>query len=203
TDRYDAARWLRKRVGVVAARDLPADPSEVDFRQGLRSGIVLCTVLNKIRSDSVPNIVNAPSALFCTPDSAVQATYTENVKNFLAAIEEMGLPTFEQSDLEPGGDFSSVVNCVLAMKAYSESGASDFTWTPRPSRTRKTLMRNNSAPAMNAFSRSQSISISELLGSTDQFWDGDDFDEECDTDTGPLYSIVSDLLEDREEEDIP
>ncbi|KAM0064351.1 putative minus-end-directed kinesin ATPase [Helianthus debilis subsp. tardiflorus] len=199
TDRYDAARWLRKRVGVVVARDLPAEPSEEDFRQGLRSGMVLCIVLNKIRSGSVPKIVNAPSALFYTPDSTAQAAYFENVKNFLTAIEEMGLPTFEQTDLEPGGDFSSVVDCVLAMKAYSESGASDFTWTPRPSRSRKTFLRNNSAPAMNAFARSQGVSINELLA--DQFGDGDDLEEECDT--GPLYAIVSDLLEDREEEDIP
>uniref|UniRef100_A0A251VP51 Putative calponin-like domain-containing protein n=1 Tax=Helianthus annuus TaxID=4232 RepID=A0A251VP51_HELAN len=199
TDRYDAARWLRKRVGVVVARDLPAEPSEEDFRQGLRSGMVLCIVLNKIRSGSVPKIVNAPSALFYTPDSTAQAAYFENVKNFLTAIEEMGLPTFEQTDLEPGGDFSSVVDCILAMKAYSESGASDFTWTPRPSRSRKTFLRNNSAPAMNAFARSQGVSINELLA--DQFGDGDDLEEECDT--GPLYTIVSDLLEDREEEDIP
>nr|XP_043619939.1 kinesin-like protein KIN-14Q [Erigeron canadensis] len=58
TDRYDAATWLRKRVGVVAARDLPAEPSELDFRQGLRSGMILCNVLNKIKPNAVPNVIN-------------------------------------------------------------------------------------------------------------------------------------------------
>ncbi|KAL8237426.1 hypothetical protein R6Q59_018507 [Mikania micrantha] len=201
TDRYDAARWLRKRVGVVAARDLPAEPSEEDFRQGLRSGIILCNVLNKIRSGSVPKVVNAPSALFSTPDASAQAAYCENVKNFLVAMEELGLPTFEPSDLEPEGEFSNVVDSVLAMKAYSETGSSDFTWTPRPSRGRKTFLRRNSEPAMNAFSRTQSVDIDQLLGSMDQYGDGDDLDEECDS--GPLYMIVCDLLEDREEDDIP
>ncbi|KAI3810470.1 hypothetical protein L1987_20085 [Smallanthus sonchifolius] len=87
------------------------------------------------------------------------------------------------------------------MKAYSESGASDFTWTPRPSQNRKTLNRRNSEPAMNAFSRTHSVNIDSLLGSADQSGDEDDFEEE--SDYGPLYMIVSDLLEDRDEEDIP
>lgn len=60
------------------------------------------------------------------------------------------------------------------MKAYSESGASDFTWTPRPSRNRKTFTRRNSEPAMNAFSRTHSVDIDDLLGSADQ----DDLEEE-------------------------
>ncbi|XP_076906098.1 kinesin-like protein KIN-14Q [Bidens hawaiensis] len=197
TDRYDASRWLRKRVGVVAARDLPADPSEEDFRQGLRSGVALCIALNKIKSGSVPKIVKAPSALISSPDAEAQAAYVENVKSFLTAVEEMGLPTFEQVDLEQEGDFSCVVDCILAMKAYSETGASDFTWTPRPSRSRKTFIRNNSAPAM---SRLGGANLEKLWVSVDPFG-ADDLDEECDS--GPLYPVVTDLLEDREEEDIP
>lgn len=31
TRRKEAARWLRKTVGVVVAKDLPAEPSEEDF----------------------------------------------------------------------------------------------------------------------------------------------------------------------------
>lgn len=54
--RNEAARWLRKRVGVVAGRDLPAEPSEEDFRLGLRSGIILCTVLNKVQPGSVQKV---------------------------------------------------------------------------------------------------------------------------------------------------
>lgn len=51
--RYEAAAWLRKVVGVVGARDLPAEPSEEEFRLGLRSGIILCNVLNKIQEGAV------------------------------------------------------------------------------------------------------------------------------------------------------
>lgn len=43
-------------VGVVAAKDLPAEPSEEEFRLGLRSGIILCNVLNKIQPGAVPKV---------------------------------------------------------------------------------------------------------------------------------------------------
>lgn len=54
--RYEAAGWLRKVVGVVLGRDLPAEPSEEDFRIGLRSGTILCNVLNKIQPGAVPKV---------------------------------------------------------------------------------------------------------------------------------------------------
>lgn len=45
-------------VGVVGARDLPAEPSEDEFRLGLRSGIILCNALNKIHSGAVQKVGN-------------------------------------------------------------------------------------------------------------------------------------------------
>lgn len=54
--RYEAAGWLRKMVGVVAGKDLPAQPSEEEFRLGLRSGIMLCSVLNKVQPGAVPKV---------------------------------------------------------------------------------------------------------------------------------------------------
>lgn len=54
--RNEAAGWLRKMVGVVAAKDLPAEPSEEEFRLGLRSGIILCNVLNKVQPGAVPKV---------------------------------------------------------------------------------------------------------------------------------------------------
>jgi len=56
--RYEAAGWLRKTVGVVRGKDLPAEPSEEDFRIGLRSGIILCSVLNKIQPGSVSKVLH-------------------------------------------------------------------------------------------------------------------------------------------------
>lgn len=54
--RYEAAAWLRRIVGVVVAKDLPEEPTEEEFRLGLRNGIVLCNALNKVQPDSVPKV---------------------------------------------------------------------------------------------------------------------------------------------------
>lgn len=55
--RYEAARWVRNTLGVVGGRDLPADPSEEDFRTALRSGILLCNVLNRVKPGAVPKVI--------------------------------------------------------------------------------------------------------------------------------------------------
>lgn len=44
----------------------------------------------------------------------------ENVRNFLVAVQEIGIPIFEASDLEQGEKSSRIVNSVLALKSYSE-----------------------------------------------------------------------------------
>ncbi|KAJ7977892.1 Kinesin-like protein [Quillaja saponaria] len=120
--RYEAAGWLRKTVGVVGGKDLPAEPSEEDLRIGLRSGIILCNVLNKVQPGAVPKVVEGHCDAVIIPDGAALSAfqYFENVRNFLVAVEEMGLPTFEASDLEQGGKSARVVNCVLALKSYNE-----------------------------------------------------------------------------------
>lgn len=120
-------------IGVVAAKDLPAEPSEEEFRLGLRSGIILCNVLNKVQPGAVPKVsqihiwvccflvsicikifsllishkiysqvVESPCDSALIPDGAALSAfqYFENVRNFLVAIQEMGVPTFEASDLE-------------------------------------------------------------------------------------------------------
>ncbi|GLT74466.1 hypothetical protein SLA2020_462620 [Shorea laevis] len=100
--RYEAAGWLRKMVGVVADKDLPSEPSEEEFRLGLRSGIILCNVLNKVQLGAVPKVVESPCDAALIPDGAALSAfqYFENVRNFLVAVQEMGIPSFEASDLE-------------------------------------------------------------------------------------------------------
>ncbi|KAI9080996.1 hypothetical protein K1719_036976 [Acacia pycnantha] len=89
-------------------------------RNGLRSGIILCNVLNKIQPGVVPKVVEGP----CDSDDGAAALsafqYFENVRNCLVALQELGLPTFDASDLEQGGKSARLVDCVLAIKAYSE-----------------------------------------------------------------------------------
>jgi len=45
-------------------------------------------------------VVEKPCDSGIIPDAATAYQYQENVKKFLVAVEEMGLPTFEVFDLE-------------------------------------------------------------------------------------------------------
>uniref|UniRef100_A0A804L8K5 Kinesin-like protein n=1 Tax=Musa acuminata subsp. malaccensis TaxID=214687 RepID=A0A804L8K5_MUSAM len=162
--RYEAAEWLRKMVGVNGARDLPEEPTEEEFRLGLRNGIVLCNALNKVQPGAVPKVVEAPADSALLPDGAALSAYQyfENLRNFLVSMEELGLPTFEASDLEGGGKGSRVVNCVLALKSYGENkqmgrnGSCKYGGILKPSTSGKYFVRRNSEPFMNSLSRSQS-----------------------------------------------
>ncbi|XP_047974486.1 kinesin-like protein KIN-14I isoform X2 [Salvia hispanica] len=170
--RYEAAAWLRKVVGVVGARDLPAEPSEEEFRLGLRSGIILCNVLNKIQQGAVLKVVESPCDAALIPDGAALSAYQyfENVRNFLVAVQERGIPTFEASDLEQGGKSSRIVNCVLALKSYYEwkqsggNGIWKFGGNVKPTTSGKQFVRKNSEPFMSSLSRSSSASEKSLNG---------------------------------------
>ncbi|KAK7392277.1 hypothetical protein VNO78_20710 [Psophocarpus tetragonolobus] len=163
--RYEAAGWLRKMVGVVAAKDLPAEPSEEEFRLGLRSGIILCNVLNKVQPGAVPKVVESPVDSAQIPDGAPLSAfqYFENVRNFLVAGQEIGIPTFEASDLEQGGKSARIVSSILALKSYSEwkqtggNGVWKFGGTIKPTISAKSFVRKNSEPFSNSLSRNSSI----------------------------------------------
>lgn len=50
-------------------------------------------------------VVESPSDSALIPDGAALSAYQyfENVRNFLVAVQEMGMPTFEASDFEQVG----------------------------------------------------------------------------------------------------
>ncbi|XP_059659585.1 kinesin-like protein KIN-14I isoform X2 [Cornus florida] len=170
TRRYEAAGWLRKMVGVVGAKDLPAEPSEDEFRLGLRSGLILCNVINKVQPGAVPKVVESPCDSTLIPDGAALSAYQyfENVRNFLVAVQEMGLPTFEASDLEQGGKSARIVNCVLALKSYSDwkqtggNGVWKFGGNVKPTTSVKPFVRKTSEPFTNSLSRNLSTSEKSL-----------------------------------------
>ncbi|KAM7474201.1 hypothetical protein LguiB_021444 [Lonicera macranthoides] len=198
--RYEATAWLRKIVGVVGAKDLPAEPSEEDFRLGLRTGVILCNVLNKIQPGSVPKVVPIPSDSDGIPDGTALSTcqFFENVKNFLAALGELGLPTFEVSDLEKGGNLARIVNSVLALKSYSEwkQGGGLGAW-----KFGGNLKHSLSG---NFHSRSSSYSEMSLDGSSAEQFLGDillELDEMGDSHS--LHMLVRDLISDKKQEEIP
>ncbi|MED6112279.1 hypothetical protein PIB30_060255 [Stylosanthes scabra] len=155
--RNEATEWMRKTLGVVAGRDLPAEPSEEDFRIALRTGIILCNVLNKIVPNAVPKVIQAPKDSPIVPDGTAPTVvqYVENVKNFIEALGGLGIPTFEDSDLEKGGNLSRVVSCLLELKSYAEwvQGGKIGSWkldglpNSKPP-LMKTLLRRNSEPSM-------------------------------------------------------
>ncbi|KAA8536783.1 hypothetical protein F0562_029261 [Nyssa sinensis] len=211
--RYEAARWLRKTVGVVGGKDLPAEPSEEEFRLGLRSGIILCNVLNKVQPGAVAKVVEAPGDSIIIPDGAALSAfqYFENIRNFLVAVEERGLPTFEASDLEQGGKSSRIINCVLALKSYSDwkqnggNGLWKFGGNSKLATSGKPFVRKNSEPFMNSFSRNLSSSEKSLDSlSAEQFSSSDlghDLNEMGSSHS--LHMLVRELLADKKQEEIP
>ncbi|XP_075093994.1 kinesin-like protein KIN-14I [Nicotiana tabacum] len=159
--RHQAAAWLRKIVGIVGAKNLPAEPSEEEFRLGLRSGMILCNVLNKIQPGAVPKVVESPCDSAVISDGAALSAYQyfENVRNFLVAVQELGIPLFEASDLEQGGKSSRIVNCVLGLKSYSEwkqeggTGVWKFGGNIKSNASVKQIVRKNSEPFTSSLSR--------------------------------------------------
>ncbi|KAI4301733.1 hypothetical protein L6164_034980 [Bauhinia variegata] len=202
--RYEAAEWLRKTVGVVGGKDLAAEPSEEEFRIGLRSGIILCNAINRVQPGAVAKVVEAPGdSLVVTDGAALHAfQYFENVRNFLVAVEEMGLPTFEASDLEQGGKSSRIVNCVLALKCYSEwkSGGKNGSWkygvNPKPLTTGKPFQRKNSELFINNLAKAIS---------SDNCWNSDNYSDPGNGGGSPtsLNALVREYLSGKKQEEIP
>ncbi|KAF5787371.1 putative minus-end-directed kinesin ATPase [Helianthus annuus] len=110
-------------VRVVGVKNLHANPSPSDeeFRLGSRSGLNLCNVINKVHPRTVSKVVESSCDSAASLDRAALSAYQyfENARNFLVAVEQMRLHTFEASELEQGGKTSRIVNCVLTLKPYS------------------------------------------------------------------------------------
>ncbi|CAK9185817.1 unnamed protein product [Ilex paraguariensis] len=202
--RYEAAAWLRKIVGVVGAKDFPAEPSEEEFRLALRSGIILCNVLNKVQPGAVSKVVESPCDSALIPDGAALCAfqYFENVRNFLVAVQEMGIPTFEASDLEQGGKASRIVNCVLGLKSYSDwkqtggNGVWKFGGNLKPTTSGKQFVRKNSEPFMNSLLWNMSMNEKSLNAACS--------DSECNKMPGSSLSmLVRAVLLDKKPEEVP
>ncbi|KAM0870799.1 hypothetical protein ACQ4PT_039788 [Festuca glaucescens] len=106
----------------AAVEALPERPSEEEFGTALRNGLILCKVLNRVNPGTVPKVVENPIDAVQSADGAAQSAiqYFENMRNFLVAVCEMNLLTFEASDIEKGGSSMKVVDCILCLKAYHE-----------------------------------------------------------------------------------
>ncbi|XP_054801579.1 kinesin-like protein KIN-14G isoform X2 [Prosopis cineraria] len=202
--RYEAAGWLRKEYGVIGGKEFPAEPSEEEFRNGLRSGIILCNVLNRIQPGVVPKVVEGP----CDSDDGAAALsafqYFENVRNCLVALQEMGLPTFQASDLEQGGKSARLVDCVLAIKAYSEwkEGGKIGSWKHggniKPLVSRRPFLRKNSEQFLPTLTRT----TSEKDGLTSDRSTSSDLGQDRNGSVHNLNALLREYLSDKKHEEI-
>ncbi|XP_047261252.1 kinesin-like protein KIN-14A [Capsicum annuum] len=95
--RYQATHWLECFVGPFG---ISSQPSEREFVSCLRSGFVLCNLINKVQPGSVPKVVeiHTPSQSIMWDSQPLPAyQYFENIRNFLVAAEDLKLPAFEGS----------------------------------------------------------------------------------------------------------
>ncbi|KAG8090301.1 hypothetical protein GUJ93_ZPchr0011g27520 [Zizania palustris] len=210
--RYEAANWVRRTVGVVCAKDLAEEPSEEEFRLGLRNGIILCNALNKVQPGSVPKVVETPSDSAVPADGAALCAYQyfENVRNFLMGLQDLGLPTFEASDLEKGGKGVRVVDCVLSLKSFSEtkqigkSASFKYGGIAKPSMSGKYFIRKNSEPFMKAMMRSHSAELLRDGVSVEQSLGLDLSLEHAEpTTSDSIRMLVQTILSDKKPEEVP
>uniref|UniRef100_A0A1D1YMM2 Kinesin-4 n=1 Tax=Anthurium amnicola TaxID=1678845 RepID=A0A1D1YMM2_9ARAE len=206
--RYEAAGWLRKIVG-FEAKDLPDKPTEEELRLGLGNGLILCNALNKVHPGAVPKVVENPGDSALLPDGAALSAYQyfENVRNLLDAVQDKGLPTFEASDLEQGGKSARIVNCILALKSYSEwkqtggKGPWKYSGNLKAVSSGKYFIRKNSEPFMNSLSRNL---LSSEKSQDDQNSCGDINEGSTEMATShSLNKLVRAVLSDRKPEEVP
>ncbi|KAG4156084.1 hypothetical protein ERO13_D03G151400v2 [Gossypium hirsutum] len=82
---------------------LPLDMTEDELRGCLIDGTIFCTILNKLHPGSVEMDGDSDCGL-------------ANVKKFLIAMDEMGLPSFELSDIEQG-HMMPVLECLKTLRS--------------------------------------------------------------------------------------
>ncbi|XP_021300605.1 kinesin-like protein KIN-14J [Herrania umbratica] len=109
--------WLSSLVewlnGMLPELSLPLDATEEELRGCLTDGAIFCTILNKLRPGSI-EMEGGPV----------------NVKRFLIAMDEMGLPSFELSDLEQG-QMMPVLECLKTLRAcFNFNGEADNVQNP-------------------------------------------------------------------------
>ncbi|EPS71287.1 hypothetical protein M569_03470, partial [Genlisea aurea] len=150
-------------------------------------------------------IVENPCDSALIPDGAPLSAYQyfENLRNFLVVAQEMGLPTFDASDLQQGGNSSRVVNSVLALKSYDEwkkaggKGTWKFGGTVRlAASSKQQFTRKNSEPFASFLSRSI-IGNEKVMNTMNS---NEDINE---TISSPLSELLKAILSDKKFEDVP
>ncbi|KAG4192730.1 hypothetical protein ERO13_A07G172732v2 [Gossypium hirsutum] len=99
-------QWLNT---ILPDLRLPTEASDEELRACLIDGTVLCRILNRL-SPSSPNEESSENSSVSQP---------ENVKRFLATMDELGIPRFE-------GSMKTVVYCLLSLKLHFISSGEEL-----------------------------------------------------------------------------
>ncbi|KAJ4835493.1 hypothetical protein Tsubulata_015484 [Turnera subulata] len=100
---HSLVQWLN---AIVPHLNLPLEASEEDLRRALIDGTALCSIINRLS----PGLIEM---------RGISRPGPENVKKFLAAMDEMGLPRFVLADIEQGY-MVPVLQCLVTLKAHFE-----------------------------------------------------------------------------------
>ncbi|OWM71316.1 hypothetical protein CDL15_Pgr011444 [Punica granatum] len=195
--RYQAAEWLRQ-MDQGALGTLPKEPSEEDFCLALRNGLVLCNVLNKVNPGAIHKVVESPILDVQSTEgpahSAIQ--YFENMRNFLVAVKDMKLLTFEASDLEKGGSSNKVVDCILCLKGYYEwkQAGGIGVWRYGGTVRITSFPKSSSSSLVGSESADESIDESES-SQYDQLLDFIHFSNEVSTEESKIANVLTFLFD--------
>ena len=105
-----AEAWIEAVIG---------EPMEGTFDEWLRSGVVLCKLLNGVAPGSVKKIAT----------SAMPFKQMENISLFIRGIKKLGVhdsDCFDTNDLYKGQDIGKVVQCVHSLGSVVQKRCKDY-----------------------------------------------------------------------------
>ncbi|KAM6990000.1 calponin-2 [Tautogolabrus adspersus] len=109
--KYDSQKEEELRVWIEEITGSSIGP---DFQKGLKSGVILCELINKLSPNSVKKI----------NQSALNWHQLENLTNFTKGIKEYGLKPhdiFEANDLFENGNMTQVQTTLLALASMAKT----------------------------------------------------------------------------------
>lgn len=112
SEHIDKASLLRAWIAEVTGEPLPAESDDLSLE--LKSGVVLCALLNAINPGTVPK----------TQKSTMPFPMRENIKAFTDGARQLGVPeheNFETNDLFEASNMKQVLICLLSLGRHSEN----------------------------------------------------------------------------------
>ncbi|XP_041659366.1 calponin-2 [Cheilinus undulatus] len=109
--KYDTQKEEELRIWMEDVTGMCIGP---DFQKGLKSGVILCNLINKLAPNSVKKI----------NQSSLNWHQLENLTNFTKAIKEYGLKPhdiFEANDLFENGNMTQVQTTLLALASMAKT----------------------------------------------------------------------------------